>query len=204
MVTGKGAATRGREGFLLDAVLKATGTSKGQLFHYFPRGREELLEAAAARQIERCLAHLRHRYGEFDTWARWQSWVDDLSTSHQLDQAGEFASLAGRAIEPEPRLRRLAGRAYQDLIELQADGLRAMRARGDLLPTADPDALAAMMVCTLQGGVVVHRATGSRQHLAAALQGALAHLRGFAAATGNAPGRASGDVRKARSRSARA
>ncbi|MGO1057170.1 TetR/AcrR family transcriptional regulator [Crossiella sp. CA198] len=195
MVTGKGAATRGRileaaadqltesgrEGFLLDAVLAATGTSKGQLFHYFPGGREELLVAAAARQIDRCLTHLRHRYGSFDTWARWQTWAEDLTSTRRFDQAGEFASLAGRAIEPEPRLRRLAGRAYQDLIELQTEGLQAMRDRGELLPSANPAALAALMVSALQGGAVVHRATGSRQHLIDAVEGALAHLRGFAA-----------------------
>jgi AcrR family transcriptional regulator len=89
MVTAKGAATRGRileaatdelirsgrEDFALDTVIRTTGTSKGQLFHYFPRGREELLEHAAARQVERINSQLVRRYGEFDSWDVWQAWV---------------------------------------------------------------------------------------------------------------------------------
>ncbi|GAA2842529.1 hypothetical protein [Crossiella cryophila] len=56
-----------------------------------------------------------------------------------------------------------------------------MRDRGELLPSANPAALAALMVSALQGGAVAHRATGSRQHLVNAVQTALTHLRAFAA-----------------------
>jgi AcrR family transcriptional regulator len=68
-ITAKGRATRQRivEGaathlrsadpgtLTLDDVRAITGTSKGQLFHYFPGGKEELLLAVARHEADRVL-----------------------------------------------------------------------------------------------------------------------------------------------------
>ena len=69
-LTSKGLATRQRiiEGaavylrgdvpgeVTLDDIRALTGTSKGQIFHYFPGGKEELLLAVARHESERVLA----------------------------------------------------------------------------------------------------------------------------------------------------
>jgi AcrR family transcriptional regulator len=130
----------GREDFALDTVIRTTGTSKGQLFHYFPRGREELLEHATARQVERINSQLVRRYGEFDSWDVWQAWVDDTVAAHEHqrpDANCEIASLAGRAIENAPGARRTAGRAYTDFVDVLAHGLRLMHRREELRHDAE-------------------------------------------------------------------
>ena len=38
----------------LDDVMAHTGTSKSQLFHYFPRGKEQLLLAVAEQEAPAC------------------------------------------------------------------------------------------------------------------------------------------------------
>ncbi|GGM06382.1 hypothetical protein GCM10010129_57710 [Streptomyces fumigatiscleroticus] len=54
---------RGVTGTTLDDIRARTATSKSQIFHYFPGGKEELLLAVAAREAERVLEdqepHLR-------------------------------------------------------------------------------------------------------------------------------------------------
>src|ERR1700754_2912249 len=60
----------------LDDVLARTATSKSQLFHYFPGGREEL--AVARFEAERVLEDQRPQLGELTSWAAWQAWRDKV------------------------------------------------------------------------------------------------------------------------------
>ena len=91
-LTRKGAATRQRivegaaaeireRGVLrttLDDVLARTGTSKSQLFHYFPDGRDALLLAVARFEADRVLADQQPHLGDLSTWAAWQDCGDAL------------------------------------------------------------------------------------------------------------------------------
>lgn len=91
-LTAKGAATRQRivEGAAetirergvmdttLDDVRARTRTSKSQLFHYFPGGKEELLLAVARFEADRVLADQQPYLGELTSWAAWQAWRDRL------------------------------------------------------------------------------------------------------------------------------
>ncbi|MET9341616.1 aldo/keto reductase [Nonomuraea sp. NPDC003804] len=91
-LTRKGAATRQRilDGaaahirehgvatMTLDDVLARTATSKSQLFHYFPGGREELLLAVARLEADRVLEDQRPQLGDLTSWAAWQSWRDKV------------------------------------------------------------------------------------------------------------------------------
>jgi AcrR family transcriptional regulator len=88
-LTPKGAATRGRiiEGasaeirengvsVTLDDIRVRTGTSKSQLFHYFPDGREQLLLAVARYEADRVLADQQPQLGDLTSWASWRAWRD--------------------------------------------------------------------------------------------------------------------------------
>jgi AcrR family transcriptional regulator len=56
---------RGAGGTSLDDIRARTSTSKSQLFHYFPRGKAELVSAIATFQAERVLAA---QQPFLDTW----------------------------------------------------------------------------------------------------------------------------------------
>ncbi|MFD0888743.1 TetR/AcrR family transcriptional regulator, partial [Streptosporangium algeriense] len=77
-----GAATHIREfgvaATTLDDVLSRTATSKSQLFHYFPGGREELLLAVARLEADRVLEDQRPQLGDLTSWPAWQSWRDTV------------------------------------------------------------------------------------------------------------------------------
>lgn len=89
-LTDKGAATRNRiiDGAVaeirergaatttLDDIRARTSTSKSQIFHYFPGGKEELLLAVTAREADRVLEDQQPHLGDLATWQAWQDWRD--------------------------------------------------------------------------------------------------------------------------------
>ncbi|GGT10169.1 TetR/AcrR family transcriptional regulator [Streptomyces chromofuscus] len=196
MTTAKGRATKARileaavdllvqggaENLSLDEVLRATKTSKGQLFHYFPGGKEELCHAATERQLERLIAATMP--SQLDTWEAWQEWIRHLVHLHELqsqDDACEVAGLAGRALDNDPGTRAAIGRAYEQWSELLRSQLEKMQANGLLRADAPVDKLASMVLTALQGGAVIDKATNSSRHLTSALDLTYTLLRQYAA-----------------------
>lgn len=91
-LTRKGAATRQRivEGaaeqiraqgvfaLRLEDVMAHTATSKSQLFHYFPDGKDELLLAVARHEAARVIDDQQPELGSLTSWAAWQRWRDKV------------------------------------------------------------------------------------------------------------------------------
>ena len=89
-LTAKGRATRSRivEGAAevlrergvaaatLDDVMARTRTSKSQLFHYFPGGKDELLLAVARFEADQVLTDQMPYLGCLDSWEAWRCWRD--------------------------------------------------------------------------------------------------------------------------------
>ncbi len=191
-LTKKGAATRRRiiEGAAaeirergvavttLDDVRARTGTSKSQLFHYFPDGKEELLLAVAQFEAGQVMAAQQPQLGELASWAAWKRWRDTV-VSHYRER-GQFCPLnvlisqLGRAT---PGAQAVVGemlRGWQN--ELEA-GIRRMQDKGEVSPRLNVERTAAALLAGLQGGVVVMLSTGRIDHLEAALDVGIANLR---------------------------
>src|SRR6202044_3886871 len=90
-LTPKGAATRDRiiQGAsaeirengvtaTLDDIRIRTGTSKSQLFHYFPDGKEQLLLAVAEHEADLVLSDQQPQLGKLDSWRAWGTWRDTV------------------------------------------------------------------------------------------------------------------------------
>jgi AcrR family transcriptional regulator len=191
-LTPKGAATRDRivgatadlvlargvGGTSLEDIGAQTATSKGQLFHYFPGGKTDLVAAIASFQGERVLDAQRPYLDSLDTWEAWGGWRQAV-----LDHYGSqphwgcpISALARDVIGNDPvRGGELA--AYMDRWRgyLQA-GLDRMRSAGVLRPEAEPEQLALSMFSALQGGLLLTQTMQSLKPLEAALDGALTML----------------------------
>src|ERR1700749_4925746 len=122
MTTAKGRATRARileaavdmlvaggaENLNLDEVLRAASTSKGQLFHYFPGGKDDVRSAATQRQLERLVQ--ASTPARLDTWEAWERWIETMVRLHERqarDDLCEVAALAARAVDSDPATRAL-------------------------------------------------------------------------------------------------
>ena len=77
----------------LDDVRARTGTSKSQLFHYFPDGKDQLLLAVAEHEAARVLADQQPQLGKLDSWRAWQSWRDTVVDRYR--KQGQQCPLSG-------------------------------------------------------------------------------------------------------------
>ena len=183
-LTAKGAATRrriieGAAGVIrevgigdttLDDIRMRTATSKSQLFHYFPSGRDELLLAVAQFEADRVLLDQQPHLSDLTTWESWQRWKAVLLRRYRSQgPTCPMAVLVSELGRTDPAAqavtRSLLLRWRSDL----ATGVRAMQAKGTAPAALDPDRFAGAIVAGIQGGVAILLATGSSADLEAVL-----------------------------------
>lgn len=191
-LTAKGKATRSRivEGAAamlrekgvasttLDDIMARTGTSKSQLFHYFPAGKDELLLAVARFEADQVLEDQQPYLGRLDSWEAWERWRDVLI--ERYEEQGEQCPLGSLFLQigrSTPGARAIVIELMRRWQESLAVGIRALQAAGLLPAELDVDVRAAALLAAIQGGVSILLATGRSTHLRAALDQGIADLR---------------------------
>ncbi|MFI6358218.1 TetR/AcrR family transcriptional regulator [Streptomyces sp. NPDC050743] len=191
-LTAKGRATRNRivEGaaavlrergvasVTLDDVMARTSTSKSQLFHYFPAGKDELLLAVARFEADQVIEDQQPYLGCLDSWGAWERWRDVVVERYEAqgDQCplGSLFLQIGRST---PGARAIVIELMRRWQESLAAGIRALQATGRLPADLDVDVRAAALLAAIQGGVSILLSTGGSAHLRAALDQGIADLR---------------------------
>ncbi|MEH1168683.1 TetR/AcrR family transcriptional regulator [Micromonospora sp. CPCC 205539] len=197
-LTRKGAATRQRivvgaaaeirergvEEVRLEDVMARTGTSKGQLFHYFPEGKEELLLAVAEHEADQVLADQEPMLSNLTSWPAWQAWRDRLIERY-LAQGVKcpLNALLGQAGRRAPGAQAVVTGLMWRWQGKIAEGVRQMQSTGDIAPEVDAERAAAALLAGIQGGVLLMLTTGKIDHLEAALDVNLGSLRTGAGTT---------------------
>jgi AcrR family transcriptional regulator len=162
----------------LDDIRARTQTSKSQLFHYFPDGKEQLLLAVAAHEAQLVLEDQQPYLGELTSWAAWQRWRDAVVDRYR--RQGQHCPLAvlmseiGRTTPGAQAVTSALMRQWQDEI---AAGVRHMQSQGKVSGAVDADRVAAALLAGIQGGVGIMLATGELSYLEAALDTGIDSLR---------------------------
>jgi AcrR family transcriptional regulator len=191
-LTRKGAATRSRivegaaaeireRGILhttLDDVRTRTRTSKSQLFHYFPDGKDELLLAVARYEAEQVLDDQQPHLGDLSTWEAWQAWRDTLVARYvALGPDCPLTALNSELGRTSPGAQAVSRELMRRWQHQLASGIRRMQASGEVAASLDADQSAAALLAGIQGGVLLLLTTGSAEHLEAALDVGIGQLR---------------------------
>jgi AcrR family transcriptional regulator len=163
----------------LDDIRARTSTSKSQLFHYFPGGKEELLLAVAEHEARQVITDQQPYLGELTSWAAWTRWrdvvVDRYRRQGQSCPLSVLMSELGRTTPGAQAVTRaLMARWHEEI----AAGVRAMQSSGKVATRVDADATARALLAGIQGGVGVLMATGDLRYLEDALDAGIAALRG--------------------------
>ncbi|MFK0126940.1 TetR/AcrR family transcriptional regulator [Streptomyces nigra] len=190
--TAKGRATRARivEGAAsvlrergvalttLDDIRAPTGTSKSQLFHYFPGGKDELLLEVAQFEADRVLADQQPHLGRLDSWESWTRWRNTVV--ERYEQQGDecpLGSLFMQVGRSRPGARAIVVELMRQWQQDLARGIRALQENGLVSPALEVDRTAAALLAGIQGGVAIMMSTGDSAHLKAALDNGIDHLR---------------------------
>lgn len=173
-------------GTTLDTVGAETLTSKSQLFHYFPGGKNELVRAVADWEAMQLLAAQEPEIHDLSTWDSWERWRTALFDYYVgLGRwACPIGTLAMQAAMADPGLEQAIAAGFTQWRELLAAGVRRMQDRGHIDPGAHPDRLAASLIAAIEGGLLLSQPERASWPLEAALDQAFAALRGTRTSAG--------------------
>jgi AcrR family transcriptional regulator len=162
----------------LDDILARTRTSKSQLFHYFPGGREELLRAVAQHEADLVLSEQQPYLRELTSWAAWQRWRDVVVERYRRE--ARFCPITGLMSElgrSSPGAQAITAALIQQWRDQIATGIRCLQDQGKVDRRIDANRSAAAMIAGIQGGAGILLATGDASFLEAAIDGAINALR---------------------------
>ena len=170
--------SRGVAETTLDDIRARTQTSKSQLFHYFPDGKDELLLAVAQHEAKMVLEDQQPYLGELTSWAAWQRWrdavVDRYRRQGQSCPLSMLMSEIGRTTPGAQAVTKALLRQWHD--EITA-GIQSMQAQGKVAGDVDADRVGATLLAGIQGGVGIMLATDDLSYLEAALDTGIGNLR---------------------------
>jgi AcrR family transcriptional regulator len=186
--TGEHILASGIGGTTLDTVRAATLTSKSQLFHYFPGGKDELVREVAAWEGRQLLEAQEPEIHDLGSWASWERWRTRL-VDYYIGRgrwACPIGSLATQAAMTDSELESAIAESMRAWRAALAAGVRKMQRTGNVDGAAEPDTIATVILAAIQGGLILSQPERSAWPLEAALDNALAplHLASTAAAVG--------------------
>ncbi|MFG2050876.1 TetR/AcrR family transcriptional regulator [Micromonospora sp. NPDC048935] len=169
---------RGVDEVRLEDVMAHTGTSKGQLFHYFPDGKEELLLAVAQHEADQVLVDQEPMLSNLTSWPAWLAWRDRL-VERYLAQGVKcpLNGLLGQTGRRAPAAQAIVTALMWRWQAAITEGIRHMQSTGDIAARVDADRAAAALLAGIQGGVLLLLSTGKIDHLEAVLDLTIDSLR---------------------------
>ena len=169
---------RGVDDVRLEDVMAHTRTSKSQLFHYFPGGKEDLLLAVAQHEADQVLDDQQPMLGDLASWPAWEQWRDRLIVRYR-EQGTQcpLNILLGHVGRRTPAAQAVVTSLMRRWQAAIAAGIRRMQDNGEVAATVDADRTAAALLAGIQGGVLLLLGTGRTDHLEAALDLAIDSLR---------------------------
>jgi len=176
MVTGavRLLATSGLEGVSFSTVLELTGAPRGSIYHHFPEGKSQLIELALERAGQYLLAAMETppRIGAVQVAEHFfEIWRKVLLGSNF--QAG-CAVLAVTVATREPALLKAARKVFLSW----QDRLAQQLTRGGLKPDR-AKMMAITMITSVEGAVVLSRATQSSEPFETTVAALLDQIKGF-------------------------
>jgi TetR/AcrR family transcriptional regulator, transcriptional repressor for nem operon len=167
----------------IEDVQQQAGVSASQMYHYFT-DKNDLIRAVIAHQTDGILAAQRPVLDELDTFAaleRWRDLLIDMQEKRHCVGGCPIGSIAAELADDDPHARADLAAGFERWEAPIRAGLARMRARGDLRPDTDTDALALALLVALQGGLLLTQTRRNTAPLRAGLDTVLAHIRTHAA-----------------------
>jgi AcrR family transcriptional regulator len=173
-------AERGIAATSVDEVLAAAGAGKGQFYHYF-RGRDELAAAAVGYRCAQVVAGLTEGLGGVSSLAGLEEALEGFIAG--FEQAGlpgcPIGTLATEVAGRNDDARLQAAAGFDAWERLLADALERMRQRGELRADAPAPVLAAGLLASIEGGMVLSQIRKDAASLRVAVEAGLARVRAW-------------------------
>jgi TetR/AcrR family transcriptional repressor of nem operon len=176
-------ALHGVAGTSTDQVRAAAEVSGSQLYHYFD-SKQALVRAVITHQADAPTGdNGAIGLGALDSFEALEAWAD-AAVERQSMNGGRgdctLSSLAGELSGSDEEARTEISYGFLRWKDLLEESLGRMKARGELRPDTDLDALAFALLAALQGGTMLSQTFLDTSAMKAALNAAITYVRSFA------------------------
>jgi AcrR family transcriptional regulator len=158
----------------LNEVIVASGTGKGQLYHYF-EDKPDLVLAVVAAQTESTLRAQRELVEGMADADDLRAWVEQAVAVHGSGGPVRcpLGSLVVELTDAHPRLRDALTTAFDRWRDALAEGLERLQRNGHVRVDRTPGDLAEILLCAYEGGVVLSEVRRTTAPLRLALTAAV-------------------------------
>lgn len=167
-----------------DEVIEASNTGKGQFYYYF-KNKEGLVHEVLHAHLEAIrngTAPVKYEIESWEDLERWFVTNAELQKQFRMTRGCPFGVIGNEVTENDELIRQDLSLIFEVINNKLAAFFIKKKAQGELLQTADENALADFCIATVQGAMLMGKIKRSSRLVETTLREALRHIRQFAAA----------------------
>jgi TetR/AcrR family transcriptional regulator, transcriptional repressor for nem operon len=161
----------------LSEVAAASGTGKGQLYHYF-LDKADLVLAVVNAQVDRTLEAQQAALEQMNDANDLRAWVDAAVAAHQHGRPARcpLGALVSEVADTDDVVRHALDVGFTRWRTALAHGIARLQRNGCVHPNHDPQDAAEILLCAYEGGVLISEVRGDTRPLRLALSAVLDSL----------------------------
>jgi AcrR family transcriptional regulator len=166
-----------------DQIIEASGTGKGQFYHYF-KNKEGLVHEVLQSHLDAIRNRTAPLNYEIDSWQDLEKWFRaqiQLQKSFKMTRGCPFGTIGNEITADDELVRQDLSLIFEVIKNRLACFFIKERAKGRLLEEANEDSMADFCIAVIQGAMLMGRVRRSSQPAEMTIQEALAHLKRYAA-----------------------
>jgi AcrR family transcriptional regulator len=173
-----------------DEVLEASGTGKGQFYHYF-KNKEGLVHAVLQTHLEAIKTGTARVTYDLASWQDLEQWFIahiEAQKSFHMARGCPFGTIGNEITENDELIRQDLNLIFEVVKHKLAAFFIKEKAKGRLAEEADEERLADFCIATIQGAMLMGRIKRTSQPVETTVREALAHLKRYAVIPGKRRG----------------
>ena len=164
-----------------DDIIEASGTGKGQFYHYF-KSKEGLVHAVLQNYVEQIRAGKNPACFEIKDWADLERWFLahlEQQKKFKMTRGCPFGTIGNGVTERDELVRQDLNLIFEIMRNNLVSFFTTQKALRKLRADAKEDQLAEFCIATVQGAMLMGKIKRSSQSVAATITAALNYLRGL-------------------------
>jgi len=162
-----------------DQIIEASGTGKGQFYHYF-RSKEGLVHAVLLNYLDGIHAGANPAYFEIKEWKDLERWFLvhlELQKRFKMTRSCPFGTIGNGVTEKDELIRQDLNLIFETMKHNLAAFFIRESALGRLAKDANADQLADFCIASMQGAMLMGKIKRSSLVVETIIRAALAHVR---------------------------
>src|SRR6266446_8907531 len=164
-----------------DQVIEASGTGKGQFYHYF-KSKEGLVHEVLQTYLETIKSGTSQVNYEINSWPELEQWFLahlELQKSYDMTRGCPFGTLGNEATQNDELIRQDVSLIFEVVKNKLAAFFLREKAKGRLARKATEESMADFCIATIQGAMLMGKIKRSSQTVETTVHEAVAHLKGY-------------------------